>query len=53
MPKNHHMTPREGVWYFRRRVPKDLVPVFGKTFIQFSLQTKDHKVSDVSAYGTE
>ena len=45
-PKNHHMINRDGVWYFRRRVPKDLVPVFGKTFIQFSLQTNGRKEAE-------
>ncbi len=39
--KNHHMISRDGVWYFRRRVPKHLVSAFGKKVIQFSLKTKN------------
>lgn len=41
MPKNHHMNNRDGVWYYRRRVPKHLVSAFGKSTIYFSLKTKN------------
>ena len=37
----HRLTKRKGVWYYRRRVPLHLVPVFNKKFIQYSLKTKD------------
>lgn len=33
---------RSGNYHYRRRVPKDLKPVLGKTEISRSLRTKDH-----------
>jgi len=41
VPKKHNLTDRKGVWYYRRRVPKDLQRAFGKSVIQLSLKTKD------------
>lgn len=41
MPKKHNLTNRDGVWYYRRRVPKGLEKAIGKKVIQFSLKTKD------------
>jgi hypothetical protein len=40
---NHHLVLRNGVWYFRRRVPKPLVRILGKAVIQFSLDTSDKR----------
>jgi DNA gyrase/topoisomerase IV subunit A len=39
----HHLTKRNGVFYYRRRVPLHLVEGFGKSIIQFSLQTSSLK----------
>jgi integrase len=39
----HHLVRRDGVWYFRRRVPKPLVAALGKKIIQYSLDTSDKK----------
>jgi integrase len=39
----HHLTKRNGVFYYRRRVPLHLVESFGKSIIQFSLQTSSLK----------
>ncbi len=41
LSKTHHLINRDGVWYYRRRVPKDLISKIGKKFIQVSLKTKD------------
>lgn len=41
MPKKHNLTNRNGVWYYRRRVPQGLEKAMGKSVIQFSLKTKD------------
>jgi integrase len=35
----HHLCRRNGVYYYRRRVPLELVQAFGKNTIQFSLGT--------------
>jgi hypothetical protein len=35
----HHLCRRNGVFYYRRRVPTHLVHTFGKKTIQFSLET--------------
>lgn len=43
VPKNHHLKNRDGVYYYRRRVPKQIVPVIGRKMIQVSLKTKDWK----------
>jgi Domain of unknown function (DUF6538) len=37
----HHLCRRNGVFYYRRRVPTQLVDAFGKKTIQFSLKTSD------------
>jgi hypothetical protein len=39
----HHLTKRNGVFYYRRRVPLHLVKCFGKTIIQLSLHTSSLK----------
>lgn len=39
---DHHLTCRQGTWYYRRRVPKHLVAVLNRSVIQFTLATK-HK----------
>jgi len=38
---SHHLVKREGVWYFRRRVPQHLIAALGKKVIQFSLRTSN------------
>jgi hypothetical protein len=45
MGKNHLMR-RQGVWYYRRRVPRDLVTIVGKEVVQFSLGTTDRKEAE-------
>lgn len=38
----YHLTRRGGgIWYYFRKVPKELVPVIGKRFIKRSLRTSD------------
>jgi integrase len=37
----NHLVKRGSVYYFRRKVPIDLVPHFGRTQIMFSLETRD------------
>ena len=39
---NLHLIRRKGVYYFRRRVPQQLVKPIGQKFIQISLGTKSH-----------
>jgi hypothetical protein len=36
---NNHLLRRNGVYYYRRRVPAHLVSAFGRKFIQLSLNT--------------
>ncbi|HEY6702207.1 MAG TPA: DUF6538 domain-containing protein, partial [Pseudolabrys sp.] len=43
MSTQHHLTKRNGVFYYRRRVPLHLVECFGKSIIQFSLHTSSLK----------
>jgi Phage integrase family len=40
---NQRLQRRNGVYYYRRRVPLQLVAKFGKKFVQVSLNTKDFK----------
>lgn len=39
----HHLTRRGNVWYYRRRVPDDLVAASGKPVLQYSLDTTDKR----------
>ncbi|WP_162848907.1 site-specific integrase [Stakelama pacifica] len=39
--KPPHLQKRGGIWYYYRRVPKELVPVIGKRFVKHSLKTGD------------
>ncbi len=41
MSKNYRLTNRDGVYYYRRRVPVEAVSSIGKKIIQVSLKTKD------------
>ncbi len=41
--QTYHLTRRNGVWSYRRRVPTPLVQIIGKKVIQFSLCTSDLK----------
>ena len=43
MSKFTNLVRRNAVYYFRARVPQDIVDTFGKTEVTFSLKTKDHK----------
>lgn len=43
VPKNHHLQNRDGVWYYRRRVPADCVVAIGRSMIFASLSTRDLK----------
>jgi integrase len=40
---SYHLICRNGVWYYRRRVPEHLAATIGKKVIQFSLQTNNKK----------
>ena len=42
MAKPTGLFSRNGTYYFRIRVPKDLVSAFGKTEIRKSLKTKNY-----------
>lgn len=41
MSRTLHLMERGGIWYYKRRVPKRLVPVLGKPSIRYSLKTAD------------
>ncbi|WP_230534144.1 DUF6538 domain-containing protein [Microvirga roseola] len=43
MARHPNLMLRKGVWYFRRRVPTELVELWGKEFITKSLRTGDYK----------
>lgn len=38
----NHLEPRGNVYYFRRKIPNDLVQHFGRKQIMFSLKTRDY-----------
>ncbi len=47
MRKQIHMINRKGVYYFRRRVPEDLLPHYApQTEFKFSLKTRDYAEAD-------
>jgi integrase len=47
----HHLVrPRNGIYYFRQRVPTELVPVLGVRFVQHSLRTRDCHAAKVYSY---
>lgn len=49
MPLAKHLTRREGTYYFRVRVPKNLTTALGKKEIAYSLRTKDpHTAKELS-----
>lgn len=41
MHDQNHLLRRKAVYYYRRRVPSDLIEVAGKDVIQFSLKTRE------------
>lgn len=45
LPDTYHLLRRNGVWYYRRRVPDEHVALFGAKFVQRSLGTKDKAVA--------
>ena len=47
MPKLNYLQRRGGVWYVRRKVPKDLVARLGKTEVLRSLRTGDHREAGI------
>ena len=46
MASQIHVFNRSGTYYFRRRVPKDLLSLYPSSQIIFSLKTKDRKEAD-------
>ncbi|WP_454734186.1 DUF6538 domain-containing protein [Cupriavidus pauculus] len=40
-----HITRRNGVYYFRKKIPADLVAIYGKREIIYSLRTKDRPMA--------
>jgi integrase len=47
----HHLVrPRNGVYYYRQRVPIDLQRVLGVRFVQHSLRTRDASVARIYSY---
>ncbi|MBA4144068.1 MAG: tyrosine-type recombinase/integrase [Nitrosospira sp.] len=46
MASQIHVLNRNGIYYFRRRVPKDLLSLYPSSQIIFSLKTKDRKEAD-------
>lgn len=40
-----HLTSRDGVYYFRARVPSHLVSAYGRSIVSVSLKTKDARPS--------
>lgn len=46
MASQTHVFNRSGTYYFRRRVPKDLLSFYPSSQIVFSLKTKDRKEAD-------
>lgn len=40
MSDTFHLIPRNGVWYYRRRVPENLIPALGRKYLQYSLETR-------------
>ncbi|MFO1241650.1 MAG: DUF6538 domain-containing protein [Rickettsiales bacterium] len=45
--------PKTSVYYFRKRIPKELVSVIGKSEFKKSLDTKDRKVADKRVVAVE
>ena len=43
MGDSFHLQRRGAVWYYRRRVPEELVRTLGKSVVQYSLKTTDKK----------
>lgn len=43
MAKPHGLNQRDKVWYYRARIPKDLVQRYGRKEIWISLKTQDYK----------
>ena len=46
LPSQIHVFNRSGTYYFRRRVPKDLLSLYPSGQVVFSLKTKDRKEAD-------
>lgn len=47
----HHLVrPRNGIYYYRQRVPTDLQRVLGVGFVQHSLRTRDSSVARIYSY---
>ncbi|WP_386070580.1 DUF6538 domain-containing protein [Tahibacter sp. UC22_41] len=47
----HHLVrPRNGIYYYRQRVPIDLQRVLGVRFVQHSLRTRDSSVARIYSY---
>ena len=46
LPSQIHIFNRNGTYYFRRRIPKDLLSLYPSSQIIFSLKTKDRREAD-------
>lgn len=46
MPSQIHIFNRKGTYYFRRRIPKDLLSLYPSQQVIFSLKTKDRREAD-------
>lgn len=46
LPSQIHVFNRSGTYYFRRRIPKDLLSLYPSEEIIFSLKTKDRREAD-------
>ena len=46
LPSQIHVFNRNGTYYFRRGIPKDLLSLYPSDQIIFSLKTKDRKEAD-------
>jgi len=46
LPSQIHIFNRNGTYYFRRRIPKDLLSLYPSQQIIFSLKTKDRREAD-------
>ena len=46
-----HLVVKQGVYYFVRRVPSDLVRYYRSTRVSYSLRTKSQRVANARAQG--
>ena len=46
LPSQIHVFNRNGTYYYRRRIPKDLLSLYPSQQVIFSLKTKDRREAD-------